>query len=248
MQVVLGVIGDVLGWLVVAAIAAASAWAARLVVRAANRAPGRNALIRLHEAGTMAGPVAIAVRGVIDGPPTVRGLLTGAPGALTTTSVTAADQVHPLWRSTSAGDIRVRYDEEIRTRPKRVTRRPGTLAVRADRIVVDVPVGRVTRVPIDIAVLDRLSAAGLPAAVRGRIEADPGRFTVDEYLLSPGDVIHLATKPTPNPSPDPRFHLSAGAQGFMAAGLGLFTWLLMPVVLFGLLCAASIAYVLIVGG
>ncbi|GIJ54285.1 hypothetical protein Vau01_018010 [Virgisporangium aurantiacum] len=244
MQVVLGLIGDVLGWLLVAGIAAVSAWAARLVVRAANRAPGRNALIRLHEAGA----VAIAVRGVITGPSTVRGPLTGAPGALATTSVTAADQPHPLWQWTSAGDIQVRYDQEIRTRRKQVTHRPGTLAVRADRIVVDVPVGHVTRFPIDIAMLDRLSAVGLPAAVRARIEADPGRFTVAEHLLSPGDVIHLATEPTPNPSPDPRFHLSAGAQGFVAAGLGIVTWLLVPVVLFGLLCAASIAYVLISGG
>jgi hypothetical protein len=243
-QDILGLFGEVVGWLLVAGIAAVSAWAARTVMRAANRAPGRNALIRLDEAGT----VAIAVRGVIDGPSTVRGLLTGAPGALTTTSVTAADQQHPLWQSTSAADIRVRYDQEIRTRPKQVTRRPGTLSVRADRIVVDVPVGRVARFPADIAVLDRLSAVGLPAAVRGRIEADPGRFTVAEHLLSPGEVIHLATEPTPNPSPDPRFHLSAGARGFMAAGLGLVTWVLVAVVLFGLACAASIAFALITGG
>lgn len=235
-----GLIGEVVGWLLVAGIAAGSAWAARLVIRAVRRSPGRHALIRLHEAGA----VAVAVRGVIAGPPTVRGLLTGAPCALATTCVTAADQPFPLWQRTSAGTIEVRYDQEIVTRPKRVTARPGTLAVRGDRIVVDVPVGQVTRFPVDDAVLDRLSAAGLPAAVRARI--DPDHCTVAEYLLSPGEVIHLATRPTPNPSADPWFHLSAGARDFVAAGLGLITWLVVAVLLFGLACAASVAYVLLI--
>jgi hypothetical protein len=245
MQVLFGIVGDVVGWLLVAGIAAVSAWAARRVVRAVDRAPGRNALIRLHEAGA----VATAVRGVIVGPPTVRGLLTGTPCALATTSVTAADAPHrPLWQWTSAGDLQVSYEHEIVTRPKQVIDRPGTLAVRGDRIVVDVPVGHETRFPVDVAVLDRLSAVGLPATVRGRVEADPGGFAVAEHVLSPGEVIHLATEPAPNPPPDPRFHVSAGARGFVGAGLGIFTWLLMPVVLFGLLCAGGVAYVLITGG
>ncbi|GAA1028841.1 hypothetical protein GCM10009557_15330 [Virgisporangium ochraceum] len=239
----LGLLGDVLGWLVVAGIAAASGWAARQVIRAVGRAPGRNALIHVHEAGA----VAIAVRGVIDGPPVVRGPLTGVPCALATASVTAAGELLPVWHRTIAGDLRVRYDHEIRTRPKQVTDRSGTLTVRADRIVVDVPVGRVTGFPTDSGVLDRLSALGLPPAVRGRIDADPGRFAVAEHVLSPGEVVHLTTGPAPSLPPDPPFHLSPGARGFVAAGLGIFTWFLVAVVLFGLACAGSIAFALITG-
>jgi hypothetical protein len=241
-------IGEVVGWLLVTGIAIVTGWTARRVMRSVNRAPAPHALIRVDEAGM----VALAVRGVIAGPASARSLLTGAPCALATTSVAATDDhqngPHPLWQQTSVGDLLVRYDREIRIRPKRITERPGTLPVRADQIVVDRPVGRTTRFPVDDATLDRLCAVGLPAALRGRIAADPGRFTVDEHVLMPGEVIHLAAEPTPDPRAEPRFHLSPGGQGFMAAGLGILTWLLLPVLLFGLLCAGAVAYILITEG
>ena len=164
----LGLIGDVVGWLIVTGIAIVTGWTARRVVRSVNRAPAPHALIRVHEAGT----VAIAVRGVIAGPAAARGALSGAPCALATTSVTATDHPQhanwprPLWQWTSTGDLQVRYDQEIRTSPKQVTRRPGTLAVGAGQIVVDTPVGHAARFPVDVATLDRLSAVGLPPALR----------------------------------------------------------------------------------
>jgi hypothetical protein len=217
-------------------------------MRSINRAPIGHALIRVVEAGA----TAVAVSGVITTPATARGLLTGTPCALATTSVTASDPTwpgwpHPLWLWTSTSDLQVRYDAEIVTRPKRVTRQPGTLPVRASQIAVAMPVGRMSTFPVDAATLARLTAAGLPATVRATIEADPTRFEVAEHVLLPGDVVHLASDPQPDPRQEPRFLLSPGGQRFMAAGAGIFVFLFLPVLLFGLACAAAVAYLLIVG-
>ena len=105
MQVVLELVGDIVGWLIVAGILAVSGWVAQRVVRSLFRGPVRHALIRV----VADGKEITGVRGLIDGPPTVRAPLTGEPCALATTSITSAAQYRPVWQSTAAGDIRVRH-------------------------------------------------------------------------------------------------------------------------------------------